>query len=60
MTNLFKLLENSASLVPIVEDKRSFKGWDKYQTSPPTKDELNLWISGSYQGFGLFMGYGNY
>ncbi|MBL0236021.1 MAG: bifunctional DNA primase/polymerase [Saprospiraceae bacterium] len=60
MTHLFKLLENSGSLVPIVEDKKSFIGWNKYQTTPPTREELTNWISGSYKGFGLIMGYGDY
>lgn len=60
MTHLFKLLENSGSLVPIVEDKKSFAGWNKYQSTPPTREELTNWISGSYKGFGLIMGYGDY
>lgn len=55
------LLEQSGSIVPIVEGKRSIAGWNRFQTKPPSKRELNSWVeSNGYEGYGLIMGYGGY
>ena len=55
------LVNQSGSIVPIVEGKRSIKNWNQYQTQAATKEEVTEWVrSGNYSGFGLMMGHGDF
>lgn len=56
---LFSLNEQSCSIVPIVSEKASFKGWDKYTKEAPSEYQISCWATGSFIGWGLIAGYGD-
>lgn len=57
---LFSLLNQSGSLVPIQRDKTSIFGWNQYQSTPPSKDEVEKWIASGYNAFALIPGQGKF
>lgn len=57
---LFKLQEQGASIVPIIEGKRSIKGWSKFGKKALTKDELEDLLKYETAGYGIMMGYGGF
>lgn len=57
---LFKLQEQGASIVPIVEGKKSIQGWSDYGKKSVTKDELQEMIAMGPEGYAIMMGYGGF
>jgi predicted P-loop ATPase len=53
---LMDLVDQSGSIVPIVEGKKSILGWDELRDNPASKDDISEWVtSGDYQGYGIIM-----
>lgn len=57
---LFKLQEQGASIVPIVEGKKSYPGWNELANSALSKDDLEELISAKPEGWAIMMGYGGF
>lgn len=57
---LFKLQEQGASIVPIVEGKQSWKGWPELGIEPLTKEDLEEVIKGQFEGYAIMMGRGGF
>lgn len=57
---LFKLQEQDASIVPIMEGKRSIQGWAEFGKKALTKDELQEVIAMEPEGYAIMMGFGGF
>lgn len=56
---LFTLADQSASIVPIEEGKKSISGWNSFRDNPPTKTDIQGWLSSNrFQGYGVVVNNG--